>query len=423
MQQPASQPAPANPQPAEESQAGSTMLAWQVARDPAWVQPAAQRHGAPPAAGESAPFFVPPSAVAALAIALRRATGLTIDSRDVTGAERAALEVASPPVTDPVMQGFLTWRRSVHLVAAIAILPLLLVQIIDLVGGRGRPAVLTALLVLQLLIDAGFAALLWYQLGSWTRWQKQQRILAAGWLAFFLTPFLLYLYPLRWAMEDPVATMLADPAVAQARGVALGVQASVLAMIQLAPAAVSLVSGVQRGAVIAKLLFPAASGPGWLMLLLAPLFALLLYLVLAVPYQISGSGYFVLAMIGLIGAEVWRSRAAYQLARPAGLEEALELVRKVRASCAALSSFGLLFAAFGLADLLRQLHISLWSGLAILLLLVVNILVVTLIAIDQIVSHLVRGQKLLAAHGAAEAQNLASDIAHFDDEADRPLGP
>ena len=104
------------------------------------------------------------------------------------------------------------------------------------------------------------------------------------------------------------------------------------------------------------------------------------------------------------------------MARPEHLGEALVLVRKVRATYLALNLLGLLFVALGVADLLRELELPVWQGLRVLVSLLVNVLLLTLIATDQIVANLVRGQRLMATPGVGEAQAaFARDIAHFED--------
>ncbi|HKE17934.1 MAG TPA: hypothetical protein VKB80_23820, partial [Kofleriaceae bacterium] len=335
-----------------------------------------------------------------------------------------ALEMQSPPITDPEVQGFLAWRRSVHMVVSVAIVPLLLFQVANLARSEKNPGALNALQALQLAIDVGFAILLWTQLGRWTQWQKQRRVLALGWLAFYLMPFVLYLYPVRSAMEDALRGQAANPAVAHYGSILMGMVASVAAMMELTPKAISLMPGLLRGAITSKLLFPGASGPGWLVLVLAPIYALLMYVVLIIPYQLTGSGYFVPAMIGLIGAQVWLGRMGYQMARPERLDEALVLVRKVRGTYLVLNAIGLVFLAIGVVNLLGQLELPVWRGVQLLVSLLVNVLLLTLIATDQIVANLVRGQRLLQMPVTREAQAaFARDIVHFEEPGGGPPPP
>ena len=401
------------------------MLGWQaqVSQDPAWAHAPPMPHGtAPPPImpADSAPLRMP-GAWDVFRLALRRAFRLYIDPREVTDAERAALEMQSPPITDPEVQGFLAWRRSVHMVVSVAIVPVLLFHIVNLSRSENNPGALNALQALQLAIDVGFAILLWTQLGRWTQWQRQRRVLLIGWLAFYLMPFVLYLYPVRAAMEDALLQQAANPAVAHYGSILLGMVASVAAMMELTPKAISLMPGLLRGAITSKLLFPGASGPGWLVLLLAPIYALLMYVVLIIPYQLTGSGYFVPAMIGLIGAQVWLGRMGYQMARPENLDEALVLVRKVRGTYLVLNAIGLVFVAIGVVQLLGQLELPVWRGFQLLISLLVNVLLLTLIATDQIVANLIRGQRLLQLPVTRDAQAaFARDIVHFEEPGGAP---
>jgi hypothetical protein len=395
------------PPPPYPLQPGAPGHGWQGQPQQGW----APAHGQPPQ-----PQAGPPSAAGPFQLALRRAFRLYIDPREVTDAERAALQARMPPITDPEVQGFLAWRRSVHMVVAVAIIPLLIFMVVNLAQSKDTPGAYNALLALQLAVEVGFAILLWTQLRRWTEWQKQRRVLLVGWMAFFLMPFVLYLYPLRSAMEEVMAQGAGNPQAARMGSIMVGMVASVAAMIELTPKAISVMPGLLRGAITSKLLFPGASAPGWLLLLLAPIYALLMYVVLIIPYQLTGSGFFVPAMIGLIGAQVWLGRMGYQMARPEQIDEALALVRKVRATYVALSVLGLAFAALGVMDLLRQLQLPIWRGVQILLSLVVNVLLLTLIATDQIVANLVRGQRLVTLPGTREAQAaFVNDIAHFED--------
>jgi hypothetical protein len=397
------------------------MLGWQPAPDPSWPGgPGAPAQPAPgpgmPTAGPGpgAPYAVPmaaPDVTAAIRpatglpqivmTAVRRAFRLSIDPSEVTDGERTALEAAARPVTDRRVQAFMTWRRSVHMVVAVALVPLLFFDIAEVVHSKGAPGALRALTVVQLLVDLAFTALLWVELRRWTEWHDRRRLLALGWLGYFLLPFLLYLYPLRSAFDGSLGA---------------GMVASVLVTIQLMPRAISTMPGLLRGAMTAKLLFPGASGPGWLMLILAPIYALLLYVVLVIPYQMTGSGYFVPAMLGLIGAQVWLGRMGYELARPQRLEDVMVLLRKVRGPYVALTLFGLVFVLIGLSSMLRQFEIPIWIGIHAILLLLVSVLLLTLLATDWIVVNLARGQSSLRMPGTSEAQTeLARDIAQFED--------
>ena len=185
---------------------------------------------------------------------------------------------------------------------------------------------------------------------------------------------------------------------------------------QLAPKAVSIMPGLLRGSITSKLLFPGASGPGWLVLLMAPIYAMLMYVVLMMPYQLTGSGYFVAAMVGLIGAQLWLGRMGYRLAKPENLDEAIVLVRRVRTGYLLLNLAGLAFVTAGLWRLVEVIDFAKLSILQTLLSFLVNVLLLTLIATDLIVANLARGQRQLVAPGVANAQAVFQrDVSAFVD--------
>jgi hypothetical protein len=145
---------------------------------------------------------------------------------------------------------------------------------------------------------------------------------------FFLAPFAVYLYPLRSLTSDMLGD--ASPAEAKAVSLLLGLAFSLQAMMTLAPKAVSLIPGMVRAATVTKLLFPGSAAPGWLIVLGAPIYAMFIYVVLIVPYQLTGSGYFVVTILGIIAAEVLLGRGGYMLARPLTRADAIAAVRKAR---------------------------------------------------------------------------------------------
>jgi len=390
---------------------------WPQPQPPYQQQPPQGQWPQPPHQQQRPPTQ-PPAGGASLGTALSRAFRLRIDPSEVTDHERDKLHAAG--ITSPVVQAFLAWRRSVLLVAAIGILGVLAFRFYDMSKQEGDPETLKMLHTLQTVVDVAFALLLWSQIGRWTRWRKQRRVLVVGWLLYFLMPFAIWLYPLRNALDDALAQQAAgDPqaqAAAAVMGPLLGIVASFGAMIELGPRAVSLMPGLLRGAITSKLLFPGASGPGWLVLLVAPVYAMVVYVVLIVPYQVTASGYFVVAMIGLTGAQLWMARMGYKLARPERLDEALALIKRIRSTYFLLSLAGMTFAAIGLYQLFNQLELP-YVGIAkILINIEVGVLLLTLVATDLVVANLARGQMLMAEPGTQQAfATFQRDVSQFAD--------
>jgi hypothetical protein len=374
-------------------------------------------HGAPPGWPQQPPTQ-PPAGGASLGTALGRAFRLRIDPSEVTNHERDKLLDAG--ITSPVVQAFLAWRRSLLTVAAIGMLLVLGFRFYDMSKQEGDPEMLRTLHTLQTVVDVAFALLLWTQIPRWTKWRSQRRVILIGWLLYFLMPFAVWLYPLRNALDDAIAQAQAagDPG-AQAGAMLrplVGIIASFVAMIELAPKAVSLLPGVLRSALTSKLLFPGASGPGWLVLLLAPIYAAIVYILLIIPYQVTGSGYFVVAMVGVTGAQLFLGRMGYKLARPERIEEALALVKRIRGTYVLLNLTGIVFAGIGVYELFHQFDMP-YAGMAkIFVSIEVNVLLLTLLATDLIVANLARGQLLFAEPGTLQAHaSFQRDVSQFAD--------
>ncbi len=233
--------------------------------------------------------------------------------------ERRTLENSSPPILDRNLQAFLSWRRSVLFLVASALIPLTIIGVIDALQSRkftpiffvrGAPA----------LAEGIFAWVCWSQLKNWSSWRQQRRKLFYGWLLFMLVPFVVFIYPLRTIFESLGGT-------SREKLLALGVEGAyrqavmpfvfaMLAMLQLAPKAISLMPGLIRASLVIKLLFPGSSAPGWLMVIAAPLYALLAYVILIIPYQFTGSGWFIGGVLGVIVAQSWLAKSGFALAKP-----------------------------------------------------------------------------------------------------------
>ena len=159
----------------------------------------------------------PPAGGATLGTAFSRAFRLRIDPSEVTAHERDQLMAAG--ITSPTVQAFLAWRRSVLLIAALGFLGVLAFRFYDMSKQEGEPETLKMLHTLQTVVDVAFALVLWSQIGRWTRWRKQRRVLVVGWLLYFLMPFVIWLYPLRNALDDALAQQTAgDPRARAAAG-------------------------------------------------------------------------------------------------------------------------------------------------------------------------------------------------------------
>src|ERR1043165_9907434 len=130
------------------------------------------------------------------------------------------------------------------------------------------------------------------------------------------TPFVVFLYPLRTVLEEVVRGPVTIDGIGTYQRAVMPFVFAMIAMLQLAPKAISLMPGLIRASLGIKLLFPGSTAPGWLIVIGAPLYALLAYVVLIIPYQFTGSGWFISGVLGLIAVQVVLARAGFSLAQP-----------------------------------------------------------------------------------------------------------
>ncbi|MBA3393705.1 MAG: hypothetical protein H0T89_13740, partial [Deltaproteobacteria bacterium] len=361
-----------------------------------------------------------------LKISTRRAFRLRIEPSEVLPAERRALETASPPITDHNLQAFLAWRRSVLFLVACALVPLTVIGMIDAL----RSTQWTAIFIVRgapAFAEGIFCWICWSQLKKWAHWRTQRRKLFYGWLLFMLTPFIVFIYPLRTIFES-LGGMRRE-----ALG-ALGVEGvyrqavmpfvfAMLAMLQLAPKAISLMPGLIRASLVIKLLFPGSSAPGWLMVVAAPLYALLAYVILIIPYQFTGSGWFIAGVLGVIAGQAVLARAGFALAKPLDEAEALRHIKKVRVYYVTVMVGSALLIVIALGSLVSQLNLRATDVITAVLKFETNVLILTMIGADLVVTNLDRARSYTAGRGHVEEQSEVKIAAFVSLQAPPPPPP
>ncbi len=338
-------------------------------------------------------------------IAITRAFRSSIQPDEVTENERQALLAATPSVHDPFLQGFLCWRKSILLIVAVLLVPVSVLKIIDFASLEGMPSTWESLMLVKLIVDIAFAGAMWLLLPMWTQWKRQRRFLITLWFVYFVTPFLVFLYPWTAAVPSTNPTELFS----------IGALVSIYAVGSLGPKAISLMPGLMRGSITVKLLLPGSTAPGWLITLSAPIYAIFFYVILVLPYQISGSGFFVGAMIGFTGAQAWMARMGYRLAKPESKENAARIVRKVRIGFHLFNSFGALMLVIAFIDFADKLSLSAASVIELFASFIANVLLLTAIATDLLITNLHRAHQTSQNVETHQAQReLAAAMTHFD---------
>jgi hypothetical protein len=394
-----------------------------VPGQPAAYPPGAHgAHGAPghpgaaPAAAAGPGAFPPPPTPpppppreALLGRSIGRAFRLRIEPNEITPNEHAALTHASPPITDPYLMAFLAWRRSLLFLVAIALTPLTLLRVADAFK-EGVPEKLRFLVLVPAAAEGALCLVCWYQLKNWMNWRRQRTALFRMWIIFMAAPFAVYLVPLQSILAsgavDPFAGGEAGASAAQ-EAMLLKVYVAVTALMTLAPKAVSLLAGTIRASLVTKLLFPGTAGPGWIVVLATPIYTLFVFTLLILPYHLTDSGWYLLAMVAIATAQITIARAAFALAKPTTHDEAVRTIGRARALyVVSMLTAGAAFVA-ALGSMVKQLGAL--SIATTILSFEANVLILTLIGSDLMITNLER------------ARGLSSGTAHLADESNRRL--
>lgn len=327
-------------------------------------------------------------------LSLRRAFRLNIQTDEVLPTERAVLETQATQLRNPEHQAFLAWRRSVLLLVAIMFVPLTVFRFIETFDGPDIPHLGRAFQLLPAFAEAAFCIVAFDQLKNWAQWKKQRRILFFAWAIYFVAPFLVYAYPFRLAYDNYWQTAEDLRRVANINihvtradyhfvvGMVFGMQA----LLVLGPKVVSLMPGMIRASIVSKLQFPGATAPGWLMMLAAPFYALFAYIIVLLPYQITGSWQFVLGNVGVMLAQVFIGISGRRLTVPLTVEESYHRIHKTWLAYIGILVVSAAFMIYGLDDFIHELHLGTVRVITGILSFASNVLLDTLIGADAIIA-------------------------------------
>lgn len=333
--------------------------------------------------------------VSFLKISVRRAFRLRIEPSEVLPSERARLLAANPPVHEPNLQAFLAWRRSVLLLVSCSLVFLTGLGFVNAMHGQ-MPQTLRMVRLGPAVAEGIFCLICWSQLPRWQHWRKQRRWLFYGWLLFMLAPFVVFVYPLRSILESSFherKNLLSFVGISSTfKTAVLPFVFAMIAMLQLAPKAISLMPGLMRASMVIKLLFPGSSAPGWLIAMAAPLYALLAYVILIIPYQFTGDPKFIAGVLGVVFGQIMLGRAGFKLARPMNEDQALVQIKKVRKIylITMILSAGFIIAA--LYNLVSMIHLKITDVLLAIVKFETNVMTLTMVFSDLVVTNIDRAR-------------------------------
>lgn len=319
-------------------------------------------------------------------VLFKRAFSADLDPGTLLPDEVSALEVERIHGGSEPLKRVLLWRRGAILVALVFLIPSTFVHLIrDFVamGQGGFQGHVAGLTLVGTLASIGLCIGAYFAFKRWDQWARSRKVLLWTWLIAFLAPFVMALVPYSvfgGGLEERLGGFLA--------------------VLTLAPKALSLVPGLLRAALTTKTMFPGSPTPGWLILLGTPFYMLLLLVVMLTPYHLAGGGLVALALFCFLGAPLFLIRAGRRLATPAEIGPTLETIRTTRMATMALNGAGGLFLFIGLIDIVSTLHMNPLDAVTPLFAIVANVFVLGVIGVDTMLVALTRAH---VPHESAEA--------------------
>ena len=223
---------------------------------------------------------------------------------------------------------YLVWRRSVLLVVAFPTVLSGLLATIEFLGRDNSGLSGLGILLELLRIAALFAlpATAWFAARCWDQHRRSRQILLYGWLAAFLTPLLLALFPFSWRVDMSGG----DPNLVSQMSGLLGLVGAIAVYVTLMPAVLSLIPGVMRACLRIKTLIPESILPGIFLIAATPLYVLLFLVIFTTVNQLAGSLLLILAVLALLGAPLLYMLNAGIFIRPLRTPEEVAKVGQVQ---------------------------------------------------------------------------------------------
>jgi len=122
------------------------------------------------------------------------------------------------------------------------------------------------------------------------------------------------------------------------------------------------------------------------MMLAAPLYALFAYILVLLPYQITGSWQFMLGNAGILAAQVFIAISGRRLTVPLTIDESQHRVHKLWLWYIMILVVSAGFMVYGLYDFITQLHMGPVRVVTGVLAFVSNVLLDTLVGTDAIIA-------------------------------------
>ena len=251
-----------------------------------------------------------------------------------------------------------------------------------------NPAVLTVIRTILLLFKILAPICVIMAARQWTDVKRSRRLAWIGWLAVFIGPFFALILPIPSLMSNNYGIggaifnyqgVTVD--LAPARLGMFSVFGMLFALVSLAPHVLSVFPGILRACITLRTLAPESPLPGWISMLVAPLYAMLFAIIVVVAAQ---SNHLILAagLAFIMGLPLLTLLNVPHLSRPMKPDEMNQLLEKYKNKQSVLQWAGIILILIASGEYLERLGV--WRIITTTLELVASIFFMTMVASDFI---------------------------------------
>lgn len=293
-------------------------------------------------------------------------------TQTITDQENLALDQAQIPTSSTIVRNFLAWRRALLWISGICLAISSLFSLIDIAKfEKGTPGIVEFNAVMFMLAKAGASALAIIAALKWTQIHNTRKLTRLAWLSNFLIPFIVAMIP--------VVPFVDKYAYGPSGGQQVLGMMLIFYLVTLLPMIIGLFPGLIRSSLTLKTLIPESTMPGWIAVIIAPLYSLFFLIALVISMQ-SRSTLAIIAFSAFTAAPLVLVYHGKKITSPVNAEHLPETLGFVRKRLQVLNLIAILFLVILLFS--KAENIAIDNILSFLANLIASVLLVTVACSD-----------------------------------------
>jgi len=237
--------------------------------------------------------------------------------------EQKALDESGIPKESNLARNFLAWRRGLLWIAGVSLSIAVIFSFVELgeVIEDKVPGIITFILLMFILAKIGAIIFMARAALAWTKVKLTKKYTRLGWMSMFIIPFAISMIPVKPFLDTSTMNE-------QQTMLTMGV-VGLLFLSTLLPMVLGLFPGLIRSSLALKTLIPESTMPGWIAVIIAPLYALFFIIALMIAVQ-AQSFLSIVALTAYSFAPITLVLNARKLTSPASADELDDVLRTAR---------------------------------------------------------------------------------------------